>query len=214
MPASTNHREIDKPVVGAYASPAQESGNVMGQSPRQAGDAVTTIGASPSAGRIARYRVAAARARMPSRERPVENGSAAYALASRRHRKSQGTARPRLAAFWLILPLIITGMLLVFYYTGDQTQRSKIEYGFFRQQLDANNIADDHGEPRQDSGHVQEGSGAPPVETDKGPKPGPKLREQFSTDLPGYVGQNLNQLIYQKLGASYGAEEDVATTAR
>ncbi len=36
-----------------------------------------------------------------------------------------GTARPRPAAFWLILPLIITGMMLVFYLTGDQTQRSK-----------------------------------------------------------------------------------------
>ncbi len=118
-----------------------------------------------------------------------------------------GTARPRPAAFWLILPLIITGMLLVFYYTGDQTQRSKIEYGFFRQQLDANNIADVTVNGAKIRGTFKKVPEAPPVETDKGPKPGPKLREQFSTDLPGYVGQNLDQLIYEKLGASYGAEE-------
>ncbi|MES1213403.1 MAG: ATP-dependent zinc metalloprotease FtsH [Singulisphaera sp.] len=114
--------------------------------------------------------------------------------------------RPRPAAFWLILPLIVAGMMLVFYNFGEQTQRSKIDYGFFLQQLNDNNIADVVVNGAKIRGTFKKIPEPPADEKTKG-KASTPLKQDFSTDLPGFVGQDLDKLLYEKLGARYAAEE-------
>ena len=113
--------------------------------------------------------------------------------------------RPRPAAFWLILPLIVTGMMLVFYYTGDQGQRSKIDYGFFLQELNKNNVAEAVANGAKIRGTFKKIPEAPVEEGTKG-KASP-LKQEFYTDLPAFVGPDLDKLLYEKLGPRYAAEE-------
>ncbi|HEY4308076.1 MAG TPA: ATP-dependent zinc metalloprotease FtsH [Pirellulales bacterium] len=116
--------------------------------------------------------------------------------------------RPRPAAFWLILPLIITGMLLVFYYIGDPTARSEVKYGFFLTELKEDNVSKVVVNGARIRGAFKKIPEAPPAdETAKEASKPAALKQEFYTDIPSFVGQDLDRLLYDKLGPQYGAEE-------
>ena len=116
------------------------------------------------------------------------------------------TQRPRPAAFWLILPLIVTGMMLVFYYTGEQNQRSQDRLRLLPARAEQEQRRGSGRQRRQDSRHVQENSRS--RRRRKPPRAGKKhpLKQDFYTDLPNFVGPDLDKLLYEKLGAHYAAE--------
>jgi len=123
--------------------------------------------------------------------------------------------RPRPAAFWLMLPLVAAFLMAVFYFTGDQTRRSRIPYGFFVEQLKADNIAEARVNGAKIRGRFKKIPEVPPVETAAGAtkKSPTALQQDFYTDVSPLAGQDLERLLTEKLGERYDADEVTDGTA-
>ncbi len=121
--------------------------------------------------------------------------------------------RPRPAAFWLMLPLVAAFLMAVFYFTGDQTRRSRIPYGFFVEQLKADNIAEARVNGAKIRGRFKTIPEAPPADSSAGKKSATPLQQEFYTDVSPLAGQDLERLMTEKLGQRYDADEGTDGTA-
>jgi len=95
-----------------------------------------------------------------------------------------------------ILPVMLL-VIGIFYFSGRSSRRSEISYGLFREELQRGNIA----EARVQGARIYGKFGT--MERD------PKLLEEFVTVVPPYVleDRQLDDLLWQKLGEKYSAEE-------
>ncbi len=113
-------------------------------------------------------------------------------------------ARPRrnTATLWLLLVIALVALLL--FVVQGTSKRSKIKFGFFKKQLEANNIAEATIEGMTIRGKFVH----PPADPDSQVKKKEQvLHEDFSTDVPPQELDNisLSNLLYSKLGEKYGA---------
>jgi cell division protease FtsH len=121
-------------------------------------------------------------------------------------------ARPRPTTFWLVLPLIVAFVLAAFYFSGEQSRRSRISYGFFLKQLNEDNIAAARVNGSRIRGTFKEVPETPLEEAGEA-KADRTLHKEFYTDVSGYPGLDLDRLLYDKLGSHYDADEPSDGTA-
>ncbi|MBN2578202.1 MAG: ATP-dependent zinc metalloprotease FtsH [Pirellulales bacterium] len=110
---------------------------------------------------------------------------------------------------WLML--IVTAVVLIIYFFSDREKRSIITYGFFRQQLEANNVESVSVKGTQVEGVFK----SPPLDPDKTKKEKAKLEKKFEVTLPPLVlaeGNKLDEQLRAKLGDQYGAKEPTDNT--
>ncbi|MEX0938900.1 MAG: AAA family ATPase, partial [Pirellulales bacterium] len=92
------------------------------------------------------------------------------------------------------------------YFTSNATERSRIDYSFFRQQLEAENVAGVEIQGQEARGTFKE----PPLDPDPPAAAAdnaeaPRLEEEFVVTLPPLVGEELDQLILAHT-EEYGAD--------
>ncbi len=128
--------------------------------------------------------------------------------------------RPRLSPSAMVLLFILGLMLVVFWFANDAARRSTISYGFFVEQLNAEqptggNIAEARISNQEIYGKFKE----PPLEplTDQQKKDGKtakRLREEFVVVLtPAAIGDKaFDQNLSERLGANYKADKIVDGT--
>ena len=108
--------------------------------------------------------------------------------------------RPRATTFSLVLGLILLSIMAVFYFGGDQTRRSKIEYGFFVEQLKAGNVEKVRISGGEVRGTFKKVPPAPQTAEESGkPNEGAALLKDFYANLSPLAGQDLDRLIQEKV---------------
>ncbi len=117
--------------------------------------------------------------------------------------------RSRIGTIGLLLLAIATLVLGVMVFTGDATKRSKIDYGFFRQQLKEGNVTELKIDGQKAYGKFKTIPKLPEPEAD--PETGekraapPDLLQHFWTFIVPLAGENLDAEILNKVGANYSA---------
>ncbi|MBI2823732.1 MAG: ATP-dependent zinc metalloprotease FtsH [Planctomycetia bacterium] len=113
-----------------------------------------------------------------------------------------------MTTFTLVLGLIVLLVAAVFYFGGDTTRRSTISYGFFYDQLKADNIAEVRVHGKEARGKFKKIPEAPKAEDAKteGKAP-PALEEHFYADISPLAGQDLDRLLLEKVGDHYHADK-------
>jgi cell division protease FtsH len=120
--------------------------------------------------------------------------------------QNPGPVRPRPTTFWLVLPVIVASVFAVFYLTSDQTRRSRIPYGFFLEQLKADNVSQVRINNAKIRGSFKK-IPDPPAEEEGQPKSSKSLQQDFYADVSPLAGQDLDRLLSEKLHDRYDADE-------
>jgi cell division protease FtsH len=121
------------------------------------------------------------------------------------------SARPPRSGSLVWLLMIVTAVLLFMYFSQKSEKQSRISYGFFRQQLDANNIKSATVQGSEMTGEFK----SPPEDPDapKGEKE--KLEERFQLNIPSFAlmeGNKLDDLLFAKLGNKYNGKAQTDNT--
>jgi len=129
-----------------------------------------------------------------------------------RHARPNGRQPPRRNTSTLWLLLVLGLVILLLYWSGSKEDRSEITFGFFDQQLTADNIAeaDVHGQTIR--GAFREPPPDPEGKTDKQGEP-VLLKKEFRTTIPALlVGEKLLDELKAKLGPDLSATEPTDNT--
>ena len=115
------------------------------------------------------------------------------------------------SSLWLLLVL---GLIIAFFvFTGTSEKRSQINYGLFRQQLDADNVAKIQVQGATVRGEFTNPPPGPDGKPDDKGKV-PLLEKKFVTVLPPdpLIGEELDGVLRRKLGPNYSAAEPSDST--
>lgn len=120
-------------------------------------------------------------------------------------------APPRSSSMvWLLVVLAL--VILFLFFTGERGKRTEIKYGYFREQLQQNNIASVEIQGRTIKGEFKTAPLDAKAKPDKNNEQ-PQMEKKFVTTIPlELVDRELDDLLLKKLGPNYGAAEPADNT--